>query len=151
MELDGRSDIYALGAILFEMLSGSMPYEADTPMQLAIKHIIEPVPRILERAPALPPECDTVIKQAMAKERDARYPTGQAFETLRAPGRDQRCPDRASGFLSTGDHEQRQVAGHLGGCDHGLLTQVGDLPDRAGHRGRGDRLLPQHVGDNSVS
>ena len=79
MELDGRSDIYALGAILFEMLSGSMPYEADTPMQLAIKHIIEPVPRILERMPALPPECDTVIKQAMAKERDARYPTGQAL------------------------------------------------------------------------
>ncbi len=79
MELDGCSDIYALGAILFKMLSGSMPYEADTPMQLAIKHIIEPVPLIVERMPALPPECDAVIKQAMAKERNSRYPTGQAL------------------------------------------------------------------------
>jgi serine/threonine-protein kinase len=73
--LDGRSDLYALGTIVFEMLTGKLPYEADTPMGLAIKHITEPVPRILEVKPDLPPGCEAVITKAMAKERDARFST----------------------------------------------------------------------------
>jgi serine/threonine-protein kinase len=73
--VDGRSDIYALGIILFEMLTGRQPYEADTPMAVAIKHITDPVPEILEVDATLPKDIDKIIKTAMAKDRDDRFAT----------------------------------------------------------------------------
>jgi serine/threonine-protein kinase len=76
-EIDGRSDIYALGIIVYEALSGSRPYEADTAASLALKHILEPVPRILDSNAALPPQTDNIIAKAMAKQRDDRYATGE--------------------------------------------------------------------------
>lgn len=73
--VDGRSDIYALGIILFEMLTGRQPYEADTPMAVAIKHITDPVPRILEANPNLPPDVENIIQVAMAKSKNDRFST----------------------------------------------------------------------------
>jgi hypothetical protein len=79
--IDARSDIYALGTILFEMLTGKLPYEADTPMGIAIKHVTEPVPRILDTNPDLPTGCEAVITQAMAKSPADRFPTASALAT----------------------------------------------------------------------
>ncbi len=76
-QVDGRADIYALGIILYEMLTGKQPYEADTPMGVAIKHITDPVPHILDANPDLPYGIEEIIQKAMAKDRGERYSTGQ--------------------------------------------------------------------------
>ena len=78
-QVDRRSDIYALGTILFEMLTGKQPYQSDTPMGLALAHVTEPVPRILEYRADLPPESEAIINTAMAKEPDSRFSTASAL------------------------------------------------------------------------
>src|SRR5512141_236066 len=74
-EIDGRADIYALGIILFEMLTGQQPYQADTPMAVAIKHITDPVPHIRKINPQLSEGVDAIIQKAMAKDKNERFAT----------------------------------------------------------------------------
>jgi serine/threonine protein kinase len=66
--------VYGLGVIVYQMLSGQQPYSADTPMGVVVKHITEPVPEILKILPTLPHEVDAIIKTAMAKDKNQRYP-----------------------------------------------------------------------------
>ena len=74
-ELDGRSDLYALGAIVYQMLTGRQPYEAATPIAVVLKHVNEPPPSLRAQRPDLPPAAETIIHKAMAKDPAARYPT----------------------------------------------------------------------------
>ncbi|HNB55269.1 MAG TPA: protein kinase, partial [Anaerolineales bacterium] len=74
-DVDGTSDIYALGVLIFRMWAGVLPYTANTPLGIAMKHITEPIPRVLDFKPELPPDCNTFISIAMAKERKDRFKT----------------------------------------------------------------------------
>jgi len=73
--ISGQSDIYALGAVFYEMLTGQMPYEADTPLAVLFKHITEPVPNILNVSPELPQSIGLINERAMAKEPEDRFAT----------------------------------------------------------------------------
>lgn len=77
--IDGRSDIYSLGIILYQMLTGERPFNADTPLALALKHVMEQPPSILETNPELPVGCESIMRKALQKEPEKRYQTVAAL------------------------------------------------------------------------
>ncbi len=71
--LDGRSDVYAMGVMLFELLSGGLPFVSETPTGMMMKHILDPIPRLAALAPGLPGAWQVVVDRAMAKNPNDRY------------------------------------------------------------------------------
>ncbi len=73
--IDGRSDIYALGAIVYNMMTGRAPYEADSPSGVMMQHLMDPPPNLRVARSDLPEALQMVLDKAMAKNRDERYAT----------------------------------------------------------------------------
>lgn len=70
---DERSDLYALGVILFQLVTGRLPFDAETPLAVILKHLNEPVPSARDFNPRLPEPIDAIIRRLMAKSLDDRY------------------------------------------------------------------------------
>ena len=69
---DARSDVYACGAVLYEMLTGVKPHTGDSPIQVAYKHVHEDIAAPSERVPALPPYVDALVARATVRDRSQR-------------------------------------------------------------------------------
>ena len=77
--IDGRTDVYALGCLLYECLTGETPFAHGSRLAVAWAHLEEEPPRTSERRPELPQAIDAVIRKAMAKEPEGRYTTCAAL------------------------------------------------------------------------
>jgi serine/threonine-protein kinase len=87
LELDPRSDLYSAGVVLFECLTGRVPFEADTPWTLIAKHIEEDPPNPRSLNPEVPEALAQVILKAMGKEKEKRYRSaGEMHDALAAIG-----------------------------------------------------------------
>ncbi len=72
-ELDGRSDVYSLGVVLFELLTGQRPFQAPDTLALLHAHVYEPIPQLRQLNPNLPEACQPLLETAMAKDRQQRF------------------------------------------------------------------------------
>ena len=83
-KIDIKSDIYSLGILMFELLTGRLPFDGDSPINVIMKHINEPIPSVREINPAIPQSVENVILKACAKNEENRYnSTKEMFEDLK--------------------------------------------------------------------
>ena len=104
-ELDGRSDIYALGCLLYEMLAGRPPFAGSTPQAVVGAHLSVPPPDLRHARLDVPPGVAAAVVRAMAKLPDQRFPTAAAF--AEAVGR----PEAAAAPRLPAGRRDRRLAG----------------------------------------
>jgi serine/threonine-protein kinase len=113
-DLDKRVDIYALGIVLYQMLVGEVPFDAESEYEIMRKHAEEPMPRASAKRPDVPMAVDEIIQKACAKDRANRY---QSCEELVAaidhvgvrPARTKTIPDSPLPIIEAPDHGSGSV------------------------------------------
>jgi serine/threonine protein kinase len=77
---DARSDVYSIGVMGFEMLTGKVPFDGESPLIIAMKHVSEPVPVDMSNFPDVAPELQAIVLKALAKNPDGRFPSAADLE-----------------------------------------------------------------------
>ncbi len=114
-EVDGRADIYSLGIVFFEMITGRKPYNAGTPIELSMQHLHDPIPKAKQFVRDLPTEVEQVIVKSMAKSPEDRYQTMLAFaqDLERLSGASERITSERRAVKDNGSDEKKQKRSYV--------------------------------------
>ncbi len=144
-EIDGRSDVYALGIMLFEMLTGVAPFNSPMPSVLIAQHLYNEPPSLRALNPDIAPAIEQIVLQALSKQREARQPTAGALARQFAAALHRSSPLAAPGLsTASGDtdhsaqtlpHSQPQKS-RASSSSSSMAYAVGRLRSRRG------RILP---------
>ena len=81
-ELDQRSDQYAFGIMLFQILTGQLPFESDNPMATVLRHLQEPVPSLRAINPRVPQTVENIVRKSLSKQPDNRFSSVSELNSL---------------------------------------------------------------------
>lgn len=147
---DHRVDIYSLGCVLYETLTGEVPYPKARDVEVLYGHIQDPPPRVAEKRPGAPPALDDVIATAMAKDPDDRYPScGALMDAARAAAGVPDLPTSAPvpSDAAEGEAVLRVVAGKAAGTEIRIAGEflIGRHAEGDGKLGRDPELSRRHA------
>ena len=136
---DPRSDVYAAGILLFEMLTGAKPYDGDTAITVAYRHVHDDVPAPSTMVPGLPPALDALVARATSRDPDGRPDDARRFLAEVAQVR----RGLSDAQLDTASRPTVQLAATSSKADHTLVVPVpASAPDPAPARGGDTGPLP---------
>ncbi len=138
-DVDHRTDIYALGCVAFEMVTGRVPFQADNPTDAVIMHVQEPVPSLRPLRESTPKLLDKLVRAMLAKKAENRPTLQQVKEVLAniAATLDTRSPYASATFAERIENMRSRVTEVAAQMDAALATGVSP----AARRGRGEKLM----------
>jgi serine/threonine protein kinase len=140
LEIDGRTDVFAVGVVLHEILVGERLFRGTTEPEILARLLTQPIPRPMELAPHTPPDLDRVVMKMLERDRDARYPTAHAAleELLATSATSPRAAlelEQLLGERFPDEAPRRRAAAELASAPAAVNPSAATMPARPGAAG----------------